>query len=227
LSDSSAIRDRHPPALRALAEGLGQHVVEVDHAHLAAARHVDHRHAAAGLGDLDLDLLAVELAFAQQLPELLARGVGGVGPDQGVDHALLGGELGLGRDLLAHALPRRADGDLDQVAGDLVDVAADVSHLGELGRLDLEEGRLGEPGEPAGDLGLADAGRPDHQDVLRQHFLAQLRGELAPPPAVAERDCDRALGVVLADDEAVELGDDLARAEAAAHRDSRVTLRLV
>jgi hypothetical protein len=31
-------------------------------------------------------------------------------------------------------------------------------------------------------------------------------------PAVAERDRDRALGGVLADDVAVELGDDLARA---------------
>jgi hypothetical protein len=38
-----------------------------------------------------------------------------------------------------------------------------------------------------------------------------LVGQLLAAPAVAQRDGDRALGVVLADDEAVELGDDLAR----------------
>ena len=64
--------------------------------------------------------------------------------------------------------------------------------------------------QPARNLGLADAGRADHQDVLGQHLLAQLVVELQPPPAVAQRDRDRALGVVLADDEAVELGDDFA-----------------
>ena len=58
-------------------------------------------------------------------------------------------------------------------------------------------------------------------------FAPLLGRELLAPPAVAERDRDRALGVVLSDDEAIEFGDDLAGAEAAAHRDSRVTLRLV
>ena len=93
----------------------------------------------------------------------------------------------------------------------LLDVAADIADLGELGRLDLEERRLGEPGQPAGDLGLAAAGRADHQDVLGQHLLAQALVELLAAPAVAQGDGDGALGVVLADDEAVELGDDLAR----------------
>src|SRR5690606_30615942 len=37
--------------------------------------------------------------------------------------------------------------------------------------------------------------------------------QLLAAPAVAQRHGDRALGVVLADDIAVELGDDLARAE--------------
>ena len=100
--------------------------------------------------------------------------------------------------------------DLDQVAHDLLDVAADIADLGELGRLHLEERRAGELGQPARDLGLADAGRADHQDVLRQHLFAQPLVELLAPPAVAQRDGDGALGVVLADDEAVELGDDLA-----------------
>src|SRR3546814_16391148 len=63
------------------------------------------------------------------------------------------------------------DGDFRQVTDDLLDVAADVADFGELRRLDLDEGRLCQLGEAAGDLGLADAGRADHQDVLRQHLV--------------------------------------------------------
>ena len=105
------------------------------------------------------------------------------------------------------------DGDVDQVADDRVDVAADVADLGELGRLDLDERRVGEPRQPARDLGLADAGRADHQDVLRRDLLAQRLGDLLAAPAVAQRDRDRALGRVLADDVLVELGDDLLRGQ--------------
>ena len=43
-----------------------------------------------------------------------------------------------------------------------------------------------------------------------QNLLAQLVVELLAAPAVAERNGDRALGVALADDVAVELGNDLA-----------------
>ena len=168
----------------------------------------------AGIGDLDLDLALVELARAQALAEGVAGGEIGVGADQRVDHALLGVELRLGLDLLALGVAHEADAGFEQVADDLIDVAADIADLGELGRLDLDEGRAGELGQAARDLGLADAGRPDHQDVLGQHLLAQLVVELLAAPAVAERDGDRALGVALADDVAVELGDDLAWGEA-------------
>jgi hypothetical protein len=37
-----------------------------------------------------------------------------------------------------------------RIAGDLLDVAADIADLGELGRLDLHERRVGELGEAAG-----------------------------------------------------------------------------
>src|SRR5690606_1310978 len=63
------------------------------------------------------------------------------------------------------------------------------------------------------DFGLADAGRADHQDVLRQHLLAQLVVKLQPPPAVAQGDRHGALGIGLPDDEAVKLGDDFAGRE--------------
>ena len=44
-----------------------------------------------------------------------------------------------------------------------------------------------------------------------------------PAPAVAKRDRDRALGVVLADDEAVEFGNDFARGKEGAHTDVRLS----
>jgi hypothetical protein len=65
----------------------------------------------------------------------------------------------------------------------------------------------------ARNLGLADTGRADHQNVLRQHLLAQLLVELQTAPAIAQRDRHRALGIDLADDEAVELGHDFAGRE--------------
>ncbi len=162
---------------------------------------------------LDLDLLVVELAGAQLPAEHVLGGGAGVLADQRIDHAILGVLLRARLHVLALALARQRDRDLDEVAHDLLDVAADIADLGELGRLDLEERRARELGEAARDLGLADAGRPDHQDVLGQHLLAQPVVELEAAPAIAQRDRDRALGVALADDEAVELGDDFAGRE--------------
>jgi hypothetical protein len=73
----------------------------------------------------------------------------------------------------------QAIADLDEIADDLLDVAPDIADLGELGRLDLQERRAGELGEAARDLGLAAAGRADHQDVLRHHLLAHRGGRAA------------------------------------------------
>ena len=172
-------------------------------------------HAGAGIGDLDLDLAVVELAGPQPLAKGIARGKTGAGADQRIDHALLGIQLRLGLDLFSLGVADEPDAGFQEIADDLIDVAADVADLGELGRLDLDEGRAGKLGEAARDLGLADAGRPDHQDVLGQDLLAQLLVELLAAPAVAQRNGDGALGVALADDVAVELGDDLARGKAA------------
>ena len=73
---------------------------------------------------------------------------------------------------LAHLrLARLLDRDLGQVAHDRVDVLADVAHLGELGRLHLDEGRVGQLRQAARDLGLADAGGADHQDVLGRDLV--------------------------------------------------------
>jgi hypothetical protein len=124
-----------------------------------------------------------------------------------VADARLGRGLRLFADTLALGVAHQPDRFLDEVADDLVDVAADVADLGELGRLYFQKRRLGELRQPPADLGLAAARWPDHQDVLRGDFVAHRFGQLLPPPAVAKRNGDRALRLVLADDVAVERRD--------------------
>jgi len=175
---------------------------------------------------LDLDLAIVELLLPQHLAELLAglpvrrlrRRIGGEAQharprQQRIEHALLGG---IERPL-AHfrhlALARHFHGDVRQLLDDRVDVTADVADLGELGGLDLDERRVGELRQAARDLGLADPGRADHEDVLRGDLLAQRLAHLHAPPAVAQRNRHGALGCLLPDDVLVELLDDLSRSE--------------
>ena len=178
------------------------------------------------LAHVDLDLLQVETAVAQLLAQLLARPLRLLAKarrllvvvgrrrqrrQQQVEHALFGSLARLFAHLGDPLLADHVDGELVEVAHHRFDVAADVADLGVLRRLDLDERRLRQPGQPPRDLGLADAGRTDHQDVLRRDFLGQLRRQLLSPRAVAQRDRDGALGASLPDDVLVELGDDLTR----------------
>ena len=113
--------------------------------------------------------------------------------------------------LLEALVADHVHGQLHEIAHHRLDVAADVADLGELRGFHLDERRLREPREPARDLGLADAGRPDHQDVLRRDLLGQLGRQLLAPHPVAQRDGHGALGGRLPDDVLVQFGDDLAR----------------
>src|SRR5207302_9486337 len=56
-------------------------------------------------------------------------------------------------------------------------------------------------------------GWTDHDDVLRHDLCRQFGRELLPAHAVAPRDGHRALGGVLADNEFIEFGNNLARRE--------------
>ena len=158
---------------------LSEDVADRNRAHLRAghARDFEHRHAAGRLR-LDLDFLVVEFAGAQLLAEGIAGGWARCRTDQRIQHALFSGLLRAGLHVLALALAHLHDRDLDEVADDLLDVAADIADFGEFRGFDLDEGRAGELRQPPRDLGLADAGWPDHQDVLRQHLFAQAAGEL-------------------------------------------------
>src|SRR5712692_3530819 len=100
------------------------------------------------------------------------------------------------------------DRDFDEVADDRIDVAADIADLGELRRFDLDERRIREPREAPRDLGLSDARRSDHEDVLGRDLLPQGLGHLLASPAVSEGDRHGALCPSLADDVLVQLVDD-------------------
>jgi len=110
------------------------------------------------------------------------------------------------------------DAELDEIANHRLDVAPHVADLGELRGFHFQERRLREARETARDLGLADAGRPDHQDVLRRNLFGELRRELLAPHAVAQRDRDGALGGALSDHVLVQLGDDLTRRQRVGRR---------
>ena len=182
------------------------------------------------LRHVDLDFLVIEFAFAQALAELLAghrvvgggdglfqvtvvrgRALMGRRRQQRIQHALFGQVAGTCIHALLGTVALFLDGGLHQVADDRIHVLAHVAHLGELGGLDLDERRVGQPGQATGNLGLAHAGGTDHQDVLGHDLVAQRLGHLLATPAVAQRNGHRALGLVLADDVLVQFGDNLLR----------------
>ncbi len=130
---------------------------------------------------------------------------------QQIHQPILGIGLGAGADALAVLLLHQADGGLHQIADDGFHVAAHIADLGELGGLDLDEGRVHQLGQAAGDFGLAHARRADHENVLRSDLFADVLRQLRAAIAVAQRHGDGALRLVLADDKAVKLPDDFAR----------------
>ncbi len=127
---------------------------------------------------------------------------------QRVEHAFFGGVHGAMAHLLHLFFARHLDRDVHQILDDGIDLAADVTDFGELGGFDFDERRAGEASETTSDLGLADAGGADHQNVLRRDFSAQRFGDLHAAPTIAQRDGDGALGRALADNVLVELLND-------------------
>ena len=234
------LADLHLPLLGALAEDVGQHVFHVD-VHLFDALVGDDLEGGKRLlAHVELDHALVELAFAQLLAQLLAGARSGLSGQQRlvadveadlaivrrrlarrnlrrhrrqqqIEQALFGVQLRLVGDVFQLLFAHHVDGDLDQVAHHGFDIAADVADLGELRGLDLHERRVGELGQAAGDLRLAHAGGAHHDDVLGNDLFRQLGRQLLPAHAIAQRDGDGALGLVLSHDILVEFAHDLAR----------------
>ena len=124
--------------------------------------------------------------------------------DKGVEHAFFGGFFSFSANFLALGFFDQRDTNFDKIADDALDIAADIANLGEFSSFNLEKRRAREFRQTPRDFGFADAGGPNHQNVFRQDFLAQLAGQLLAAPSVAQSYCHGALSVVLADDIAVK-----------------------
>ena len=132
---------------------------------------------------------------------------------QQIEQTFFGVQFGLVFDFFELFFAHHVDGDLDEVAHNGFDVAADVADFGELRGFDFEEGRVGQLGQTAGDFGFAYAGGPDHDDVFGHDLVGEIGRKLLAAHAIAQRDGDGALGGLLADDVLVQLGDDFARGQ--------------
>ena len=77
----------------------------------------------------------------------------------------------------------------------------------------FRNGEFASFGQTARNFSFAHASGPNHDDVLGNDFFGQSREKLLAAHAVAQRNGHGALGVLLADDMLVELGDDFARSE--------------
>ena len=217
------LADGYLPGLVSLGHDLLEHVLQVDvhrlHAHVR-----ENLNGNRPLFDGQFDHLVLELAGFQLGLHLVAGALPAFaffgivlgfpvlgGRHEQVEQLFHDALARLGLDLLALLLLDEADGRFGQVADHALDVAADVADFGILGRFDLNQRSADELGKLAGDLGLAHAGRADHDDVLRRDRLAQIFRQLLAPPAIADRHGDGFLGRVLPDDVAIQLGDDFSR----------------
>ncbi len=233
------LRHLHPALLLLLPEQPRQHVLHVDVHLFDAGAGDDLEGREAPLPHLHFHHLLVQPPFPQLGPQALPgllevllagarldRRGGGVrqGRQQQVEQALFGVHFRPLGHFLQLLLPHHFDGHVQQVADHRFHVPAHVADLGVLRSLHLQEGRVGQPGQPPGDLGLPHSGGADHQDVLGQDFLRQLGRELSPPDAVPQGNGHGALGRLLADDVLVQLGHDLPRRQLIGPRPQRELL---
>ena len=217
---------------------LGKHVLEIDVHLLDALVGDDFEGREIAFADVDLYRAVVELAFAQLLAKFFAgaalrlvagrsgcrtfehhaarRPLSGTRSGrrkQNIQQALFGVELGFVGDVFQFLFAHHFDGDLDQVANHGFDIASHVADFGELRRFHFQEGRVRQLGQAAGDFSFAHAGGADHDDVFGNDFFRQVGSKFLAAHAIAQGDGDGALGVLLADDMLVQLGDDFTRSQ--------------
>ncbi len=118
-------------------------------------------------------------------------------------------------------LAHHVDGGLDQIAHHGFHVPAHIAHFGVFGGLNFDERAASQPREAPGDFGLADSGRANHQNILRQDVFRHFGCQFLAAHAIAQRDGDRALSRGLADDVLVQLDDNFARSKLVKRRLNR------
>ena len=127
---------------------------------------------------------------------------------------LLDAGTSLSFDVLHFSLTHQPNRIFDQLADHAFDVTTVVANFRVLRRFDFNEWRFGQTGQAASDLGFADTRGSDHQNIFGGNFCTHFVGQLLTAPAVTNRDRDRSLGVVLADDVPIQLFHRLTRREA-------------
>jgi len=131
------------------------------------------------------------------------------GGHQQVDEPLLDVDLGLCGHSLAMLLTNQVHRYLNQVADNALHIATHVTDLGVVRRLDFDEWRASEFCDAPGDLRFAHTRGTDHDDVVGHDFFAQLIVYLCTPPAIAQRDRHRFLGIALTYDVSIQFADNL------------------
>ena len=230
----------HLPFLLLLAEHAGKHVLHVDVHFLDALIRDDFEGGHRALAHFHLDEALIELPFAKLRAKFLASALhlfaaqrfvcgSGVGRDGGrrqkqLEQTLFGGLFGALGHFVELFFADHVDRSFHQIADHRFDVAAHVAHFGVLRSFHFHERAAGQPGQAARDFRLADAGRSDHQDILRENIFGEFGLKLLAADAVAQRDGHRLFRGVLPDDVFVELDDDFARSQLVKRR-QRLRLR--
>ena len=217
-------RDLHPAFPGLLGHHIGEHLFELILHFFHALRSHDFDKGGGGTGDFKLHLALVQLPVVEHPAHFFPGAVPGAGRSllaaigggrgwrkQQVEQLFFG--LGLGLDLnpLLFFLLDQAGGQFHQVPHHGFDIAAHIADLGKLRCLDFDKRSLSQTRQTAGDLGFADPGRTDHQNVFGGNLVAQIFRDLLPSPAIPQRNGHGAFGFCLADNIAVQFGDDFSR----------------
>ena len=218
----------HLALLGTTREQPGEHVLQVDVHVLHAGRSRDFERRAFD-GDFDFHDSVVDLAGTKLVAELFASPLSSFGRlfllgHQEVEQALFGVLLGTLGDFIQALVANHVDRRFHQIADDRFYIAAHITDFGELAGFHLKKRRVGELGQTACQLSLADAGRSNHEDVLGHHILGHFGIELLTANAIAQRYRYGAFRFWLPNDVLVEFFDDLPGRELIEYR--RIFIRL-
>src|SRR4030095_14185306 len=128
-----------------------------------------------------------------------------------IENTFLDVELGLVGDLVYFLLASHLNCDFREIADHAFDVAAHVTDFREFRSLDFEKRGIRHAGQTAGNFGLADAGRSDHDYVLWNYVSCEIGSKLLATHTVAQSNCNCALCSILSDDVFVQFGNNLPR----------------
>src|SRR6266851_5691477 len=218
----------HFPLLLLLAEHAGEHVLDIDVHLLDALVGDDFERGHGAFADFDIHHPLIQLAFAKLRAKFLPRALvllalrGGFGfwsagrrgrrrRKQEIEHAFFRSLFGAVGDFIELFLADHVDGGFHEIADHRFHIAPDVTDFGVLGSFDFDKRAARKARETPGNLRLSDARGADHENVLRQNILGDLRRKLLAADAIAQRHGYGTLGRGLPHDVLVELQNDLAR----------------